>query len=181
MWDRGGRELKQVLDFIYNATNQNVILVVSNVLLVAANILLAFFSSRNLKMLKIHSSPKPFLKPEIEGLEPDFAPKLKITNYGPGHAVNVKVFVTADTELGKNDIREFKLSGPDFIPITGDTNYGIYKYSEEESIVIIDDMKVTITYESDSGYKRKSEWKRTKSNISNEMMKNEEFVIIKSK
>jgi len=36
------------------------------------------------------SLPKPFLEPSIEKLEPGFAPKIIIRNYGLGHAVKVK-------------------------------------------------------------------------------------------
>lgn len=173
--------MKQVLDLIYCPANQNVILVVSNVLLVLANISLAYLSYRSIKALKLHSSQKPFLEPSLLGLDPGFGPKLKIINYGPGHAVKVKVRVTAMADLCSSKISKYELTGPSFIPSIDKYNYGIYKYHGDKDIAIVDDMKVIITYESDSGYKRKTVWKRVKGNISNEMMRNEEFIIEESK
>lgn len=126
------------------------------------------------------SSPKPFLKPSIEKLEPGFAPKIIIRNYGPGHAVKVKASFKAITQ-DSSEIFLYELEGPGFIPYIDSHNHGVYMYKGNEDLIDKRVVEIIINYESDSGYKRETVWERTEGNISNQMMRNEEFIPKKSK
>lgn len=143
-------------------------------------ILLVVASVFNLYLLRINSSEKPFLKPFLLGLEPGFSPKIKVINFGPGHAIKVEIIVTAKTDLlSPKIIKKFKLQGPDFIPYIDENNYGIYISNQD--IAYVENMMVIIKYQSDSGFKRKTIWQKVNYNLSNEMFKNEEFILEKTK
>jgi len=126
--------------------------------------LLVGASIRNLKLLREHSSPKPFLKPT--GFVANVVkPVITIKNYGPGHAINIKVMVRVqvdyftDKEVKLEDIEYY---GEEFIPfVAGNENKYDYVYKGNGDIAMAENTVVTISYESGSGYKMKSVWEKT--------------------
>lgn len=141
------------------------VLAVLSVILVVVTICVARKANRtaihNQELLRIHSSPKPFLS--IRGILPnpgetaDTGHKsildidhVIIKNIGPGIAVRVKAYVLA--EAG------YKLFGQDVI--TPNENSAIYCFNTDGIPVSLpDNFKIMLEYESDSGFPRTTVWK----------------------
>jgi hypothetical protein len=71
----------------------------------------------NQKLQKTLASPFPFLKPSILPSEGKSGPFIRITNYGPGHARDVKVFLKGEDDQWKSLVGTNNISGPvNFIP-----------------------------------------------------------------
>lgn len=143
-------------------------IILSGVLVLANIALIKFYREnlklikKNLKLIKELSSPKPFLKPvslKFDGAKPI----ISIKNYGAGHAVNVKVKVLLDMWDSINgDIDKdvwIEYSGESVIPyIEGQDNVVEFRYKGDKNVVIGENTKICIEYESDSGAKGEIVW-----------------------
>ena len=142
----------------------------------------------NLRLIRIHSSPKPFIKLEYvhvgshipikvigkktlemttsnANTEQDLSPTVGLINIGKGIAVNINVYANANTKSGESiDVR---LEGPSVLIDTAYVKDGkvIGKYDcEKKDVLLSEIMQVYINYNSDSGYKRETVWEYDNSN-----------------
>lgn len=144
-------------------------------ILVVCNVIVAYFNYRNIKLTRELSSPKPFLKPTgymMHGI--DEPPTINIKNCGHGHAVNVKVKVTVNAMDQNGNLYKdvwVDYEGSNTIPFVQenekDENVARYRYNRNKNeryvtVQYVENFKVKIEYESDSGAKGYSVWQFNK-------------------
>ena len=158
-----------------------------NVIVAITAIIAVVLSVINLRIIRIHSSPKPFLKVEyvhvgshipvsyisakdlrtgnykIDGsqadTEQDLSPTIGLTNWGKGIAVNIKVYANANEKSGE-PITVY-LEGPSVVPdasIIKEKEYIAIYNSVRKDVLFPEFLTITINYESDTGYKRETIW-----------------------
>lgn len=136
----------------------------------------------NLWLMRIHSSPKPFLKLEYvhvgshipviiigtgsceatdsnANTEQNFSPTVAMINVSKGIAVNVIVHANANTKAGESI--KVRLEGPSVLidSSLANDNKVIGKYdSVNKEVLLPEIMQVYVNYDSDSGYRRKTVW-----------------------
>ena len=140
---------------------------VTSIIIAITAIIAIIIAVYNLYLIRIHSSPKPFLEPfcaklnikEIAHINPAvykdaFSPNVKLRNIGQGIAVKIKVSVLIETKDGRT--KNVTLKGLEIITANKEAEY-IAKKSND---FVLDSKihKVIISYQSDSGFPRKAIW-----------------------
>lgn len=145
-------------------------------------IIAVILSIINLRLIRIHSSPKPFVKLEYVHVgshipltvigsgsfesagsnassEQDLSPTVALVNVGKGIAVNISVHASVNTKAGESI--KVRLEGPSILidsSIANDKKV-IGKYdSKNKEVLLPEIMQVFIKYNSDSGYRRETVW-----------------------